>query len=341
MTDSRQRSPLWLVAVLGAALAAGTTCRAESPTVTQSVAVFQQGRGPIVRTLDAEERAVYSGVQVTIEYTRGRETTRTVQEVWWDGPNGRSVSHFKEPSWMMGSRLVRQGGDLWQYEPQGGRWLHSTAGSGLLMDLNYRARKLFDNYLVELVKEDRVAGYRCMVYDLLPRLSGNPSRRLYVEADSYMPLRTENVNGEGELVSATTFDRIEFHRSLPGQLFAAPGNDERVEEDPVQREGPLSLADARRRLSFLVSDPGYVPQGYEFAGAFLIHKQGQEVALLQWFDGLSLLSLFKQPSGISDPPTGWEEFHANSVSWVADGYYYTLIGDIIPSELSSMRDTIR
>ncbi len=177
-----------------------------------------------------------------------------------------------------------------------------------------------------------------MVYDILPRLSGNPSRRVYVEAESYIPLRTENTNGEGELVSSTYFEQIEFHRALPHSLFEAPGRGEQISEDPVQREGPISLSDAQRSLSFVVSEPDYVPDGYELAAVYLIHKQGQDVALLQWSDGLSLLSLFKQPTGFSDPPTGWEEFHANSVSWVADGYYYTLIGDIIPSELSRIRD---
>jgi len=198
---------------------------------------------------------------------------------------------------------------------------------------------LFRNYEIEAAGESSVAGRRCLIYEILPRNSGNPSRRLHVDAEMRLPLRTENVNGLGELVSVATFESIEFVDQIEASVFAPPEGP--IEDDPVRREGPIDLWAAEGEAGFPVREPRYIPEGYRFAGAFIIRTDKSLVVHLQWFDGLSLISLFKQRAGTILPDSAWERYHANTVTWTSGGYLYTLMGDLVPPELARIRDSVR
>lgn len=324
-----------------ASFAAAAQHSAVPASPANAIGALQTRDARIVQAaLEAEDSLVYTGRQVVIQFRDAREQPFT-QDVAWDGPRGLSRIEFRPPSPMSGAVLIVNGQDQWQYDPQTGVWLHQSGLPRTLISRRDGVRMLLENYEVELAGEREVAARDCYVYDILPRLAGNPSRRICVDRETYLPLRTENVDGLGQFVSITYFERIEFHRALDSQLFAGPARVAQVREDPVRRAGPMSIPEVNARARFRVHPPDYVPPGYDFAGAFLIeHATGQAVHL-QWFDGLSLISLFKQPQGSRVPETGWAEYTANSVSWVSDGFYYTLIGDIVPSELARVRDSVR
>ncbi len=334
----------FVVSLVGASVAAACVSAAAAlprpAGMLPMSAVGQVDARRIVReAFGAEWGLTYAGTQVIREFAEDREVNRAVLDVRWDGPTKRSRIRFTSTA-LMGIEWVTAGNDVWQYDPQEQAWLHTQAPPGMTLGLSERLDKMFTNYTVEPIGEDRIAGERCSVYDILPKQFGNPSRRLYIHEDTRLPLRTENVNGMGQRVNVSYFERIEFRRSLPGADFRGPGRGERIVEDSVTREGPYSIAQAERSAGIAATEPGYMPDGYEFVGAVVL-TQGQTGGIqLQWFDGLSLISLFKQPAGADMPKTGWERFQANAVTWVADGYVYSLIGDVTPAELSRIRDSV-
>lgn len=235
--------------------------------------------------------------------------------------------------------IIERGRERWQKQPDGS-WLHENLLPQMLIGFAQRLDLLTANYAIEPAGERTIAGRQCWGYNILPKASGNPSRLMFIDAETYLPLRTENVNGLGDLVSVTNYSEVRYVDSLDADLFRAPSGN--VEDDGIEREGPMSKVDAEAQTGFAVREPDYVPDGYRFAGALTL-RQGRSVAVhMQWFDGLSIISLFKQRSGGTLPSgSGWTRHHANSVSWTSDGFSYQLMGDIIPAELSRMRDSVR
>jgi len=334
----------FVVSLVGATVAAlwvsGAAALQRPENMLPMSALAQSDARRIVReAFGAEWGLVYAGTQVIREFADDREVNRAVLDVRWDGPARRSRIRFTS-AMMAGIEWVTSGNDVWQYDPEQQAWLHTQAPPGMTLGLSDRLDKMFTNYTVEPIGTDRIARERCLVYDILPKQFGNPSRRLYIHEDTRLPLRTENVNGMGQRVNVSYFEHIEFRRSLPGADFRGPGRGERVVEDSVKREGPYSVARAEQIAGIYASEPSYIPDGYEFVGAVVIRQDDTGGIQLQWFDGLSLISLFKQPAGADAPRTGWERFQANAVTWVKDGYYYSLIGDVTPAELSRIRDSV-
>jgi hypothetical protein len=303
------------------------------------VAVALGPADDVAAALRAEEQVRYRGSQIVVEYQDGREQLRSTQEVVCDGPNQRMRVEVSSPGDLAGTVTIQDGTDRWQFDPSTRRWLHQSAPAERYVSFEESIDLLFRNYTIESGGEETVAGRTCRKYDVLPRMAGNPSRRLFVDSYTHLPLRTENVNGMGELFRVVCFTSVSFPDAIDADRFAPP--QERVREDFVERWGPMSLNDAASSVDFPLAEPGYIPSGYRFAGAVVLRKDFQYAAHLQWYDGLSLISLFKQRSGTTLPSTGWEESHANSVSWVSMGYYYTLVGDVVPGELSQIRDSVR
>ncbi|MBD3177818.1 MAG: hypothetical protein GF320_21805, partial [Armatimonadia bacterium] len=285
----------------------------------------------LTEALTAEHRLIYTAQG---EIRDGG--SRTLLQVWRDGRQDLTRWVYAPPGGDSMVVIQRQD-EQWQSEGDG-TWLHQDLLPEMLIGFAERLELLISNYEIEPAGEKRIAGRQCWGYNILPKSSGNPSRLMFIDAETYLPLRTENVNGLGDLVSVSAHSEVEYHQSLDAGLFAAPT--EGVREDPVERTGPLNHRQAQTESGIPLSEPGYVPEGYRFAGAFIV-RQGRSVAVhMQWFDGLSLISLFKQRSagGVSDDV--WTRHHANSVSWSSSGYSYQLMGDIIPAELSRMRDSL-
>lgn len=309
------------------------------PSPTSAIAVAPETATAITEALAADHSVTFHGVEVVTSYSRGQATEQT-KDVYLDGPHNRSYASYLQPGPLAGTIIIENGDDFWQYDPATGRWLHQAAPPGMLLGSTSALDMLFENYTVERKDNATVADRRCSVYDILPKTSGNPSRRMYVDAATHLPLRTENVNGIGDLVSSSRYDSITFDEAMVASWFKPPEGDP-VDEDPVKRTGPISAAEANASLDFQFREPGYIPTGYGFAGAFVLKRDFTLVGHMQWFDGLSVISLFKQHTGVMLPSSGWQESQASNVTWTDGGFRYTLIGDVVPSELSRIRDSIR
>jgi len=311
-----------------------------SPRATcAAIAVAPETADAVTEALTADRKLTFHAVEVVTSYCRGQNTEQ-MKDVYSDGPHDRSYTSYLQPGPLSGTVIIENGDDLWQYDPATGRWLHQSDQPGMLLGSTSAVDLLFENYTADRKDDATVAGRRCTVYEILPKTSGNPSRRLCIDATTRLPLRTENVNGIGDLVSVSRYDSVTFDEAMPASWFGPPA-DASIDEDPVTRTGPISAAEANASLGFQFREPAYIPTGYKFAGAFVLKRDFALVGHMQWFDGLSVISLFKQHTGVMLPSSGWEDSQASSVTWTDGAFRYTLIGDIVPSELSRIRDSIR
>lgn len=331
---SRSLRLLWSAVGL-AAVTAALANPLDSPPSVVALAVGQPVTADMLtRALTAEDALTYRAEGEVRDNSNGGR--RTLMRIYRYGPKGLTRREYYAPG-LPDVIVIQRGREQWQSQGDG-TWLREELLPEMLISLPQRLDLLTANYTIEAAGEQNIAGRRCWGYNILPKTSGNPSRLMYIDSETYLPLRTENVNGLGELVNVSVYSEIEYVNSLDEDLFRAPTSN--VEDDGIERAGPMSKASAEAEAGFAVREPDYVPGGYCFAGAFII-KQGRSVAVhMQWFDGLSLISLFKQRSGGTVSSNVWSKLHANSVSWTEGGFSYQLMGDIIPAELARMRDSV-
>ncbi len=152
-----------------------------------------------------------------------------------------------------------------------------------------------NNYTLQVMGRDRVAGRFCLVLELAPRAKGNPTRKLWVHPPIAFPLRVERYSPERQLEMRIAFTEVRIDEPLP-LLILDPRvpPDWREEALPFQRQR-LDLSRAHEVLGFLPLLPTWLPPGYVLEGAYAFGEYRWKVAHLVYTDGLNVISVFQHP----------------------------------------------
>ncbi len=174
----------------------------------------------------------------------------------------------------------------------------------------------------QALPNDRVAGRPTSVVEVRPARSGD-SRRIWIDAEKWVPLRWEDRNRAGALLSRTTYTSIEFSSDLPPIPPPAPA--------PKALPQQMSLKEAEKLAGFRASIPTYLPRGYrrQVVTVTTIGK-GQRLAhsiSMRFSNGLDILTLFQAPArAIEDAPRPGQ-FRVSSFGqlvWVRGDLHYVL-----------------
>lgn len=262
-----------------------------------------------------------------------------------DGPSGRMRTEYMAPPQLVNTVVLEDREFVYQIDKKRRIALKqsATAGSMLPSIEGSRLDLLRRNYSATIAGTRVIAGRECAIVEIMPNAdrAGNPWRRLFIDKRTAFPLRIENANGAGLLVNTKAVVDVDYSFRPPKGFFALPG-DVVIKADPVHRSGPLRVdATLGTQLGFRPILPQYVPAGYVFAGAHVIGADGAKAVHLMYFDGLSTISLFEEPTR-SRGRTGWAPGGpgAHALSWTSGNLSLTLIGDILPQELVQMRDSM-
>jgi hypothetical protein len=292
----------------------------------------------LLRAVQARSASAYRGEQIVASWENGGQVT--LGRVEHDPPEWTRVEYVPVGSsrrWV----VVRQGAVEIQYDPAtrvGARaprlasddesW---PAAHLLWLVENYRVSTAQDVFLGRPV--DRVF--------LRPVATDRPARRMDIDRQTGVILRSERVDPTGRLVQVAAFLSFEAMRA-GWRAGAGLPRDLRLSERPAARR--ITHVEAVARFGAAPVQV-QVPPGFHRVADYLIadpHATLQTV----YSDGLTVLTVSAQRGTLPKPPQGsrmlraagglvWVRTHGSStlVHWVYGGWMLTMVGDVSPEGL--------
>lgn len=188
---------------------------------------------------------------------------------------------------------------------------------------------------------DRKLGREVKVVEIRPRDDARYGHRLWLDAETAMPMKVQLLDQDGEPVEEVQFVSIELPADIP---------DERLEPAVsvadftwYERERPEAAADAAQ------PGPGWtaetVPSGFRLTTSRRQVLPGADhpVDHLVYSDGLASVSVFVEPSGAAgEGLDGLSRIGgANAWSTVRDGHQITAVGEVPPVTVRQIASSLR
>jgi negative regulator of sigma E activity len=301
------------------------------------------------------QRVAHTGrLQVTVYQANGTALTSEVR-VEADGQGRERREYLSGPA--RGLVVLTDGKQEWRREPGAATWMALPLTLETASMRQQRLDRLFRNYQVERVKTEAVVGRTAQVLRVTPRYPGNPSRTFWIDAQTFLPLRTDQFNCDGRLHTNSRYTQLNLKPPEAPRLRPPP---------PAQVvQGPLSVSLRPRRSAAEVEQatghtvhlPKEVPPGYELTGYYVRYcRQGVYLPVLRYSDGLNLLTVFEnrpQAQG-RGRGRGWrwrrgqdwecqfqETLQQKVVRVLGREHSYLLIGDHDRRALQRMAESIR
>ena len=192
-------------------------------------------------------------------------------------------------------------------------------------------------YRAEMKGEDRVAGYDVVTVALSARDRYRYSHRLWLEKSTGLLVKSQVRNAEGEVLEHFQFTSLQIGENIPDSEFEIRA---RGREILRTLENSASQASAVQRMDGWRL--GWRPDGFVPAAAPRSGK-GQAVA---FSDGLAAFSVFVEPAGAVDMPTGASRIGATTVymhkvSYEGNAYLVTVVGELPPQTARHVAESVR
>ena len=266
---------LWVRAVIAATLAA--LCLpafgADAPTILR-------------QAYAAEKMLAYSAV-LEVRTAGGPPAELKV----WSSRGRKRMEYLSEPA--RGRVMIDDGHAVYWLDKAGKVAVFTPAP-----DAPERVDLVFRNYNVASAGTDEVAGRKAIVVRVSPKHPPGPSRRLWIDQQTKLILRSESYASDGTLKAASKTTSINLRPQLSEDLFRVPKG-WRVQRPPAEEQNRWTAAELSKRLGITVAEPGYVPPGFVLEGMYLVRMggMGRQAAHVRYVDGLNSLSIFQRPAG--------------------------------------------
>lgn len=256
-------------------------------------------------------------------------------------PNGRERIETLAPSSVQGRLAVSDGTTQWEYYPRQRHCVKRALPSPAERERHrqFSLKRIKANLRPRLVSSGTLLGRK--VYQILVTNScGAKVREAWVDAATYVELRADCYLPGGTLGSRTRLTQLSYSPSWPAGTFTfTPPQGSTVEtvEQPV---AILPLAQAEKEAGFRAYKPHYLPPGYTLCDeeTALLRCDSQGLAIWTVYgNGLDSFSLFQ--SRCQRPVEGTTT--QNLCVWWADGFLFTIAGQMERSELSRIKASVR
>lgn len=265
----------WLMGVLAVAFAA--LC--SSAQSADAPALLKQAYA-------AEKTVAYTAVMEV----RAAGRPAAALKVW----NSRGRKRMEYLSGPARGRVLIDDGRAVYWLDEGGRTAVSTPGT----DGPERIDLILRNYSVASKGTATVAGRKAVVIRISPKRQPGPSRTLWIDQETKLILRSESYASDGTLKAASRITSINLKPRLSEALFQVPEG-WRIQPPPPEERTRWTLTELSRRLGITVTEPEYLPAGFELEGMYLVRmgRMQREAAHIRYVDGLNSLSVFQHPVG--------------------------------------------
>lgn len=298
--------------------------------------------------LESEGKVAFTAHQVT---TLAKDPPLTSEQVIYRaGFKGMRTEYIAPPS-LKGEVMADDGKKLAHLIPKDKVLKMRPSRLAALRMRSHLAEEAFErgHLKVELVGRDRVAGREAYVIQVSPRhRSKEQTRKFWVDTDKWVKLKTEDISGDGTVLSMSYYTRIEFVDSIPEDKFRidpAPGV--RVEHERPSGPPLMPIEKLKREAGFRILEPSYLPAGFKLVGGNLMPFRSTKLVVLRYTDGVTSFSLFQAPEHVLDRKF-LERLHQGPVrpgkgvySWRENGLNLTIVGHLHPDQIRKIAASVK
>jgi outer membrane lipoprotein-sorting protein len=150
---------------------------------------------------------------------------------------------------------------------------------------------LLNNYTVKPVGTEIIANRKTQVVQIVPKLKGNPSSKLWIDKKTFMPLRREYYNSDGVMTTSTYYMQINYNALIKDSDFLLPqGTSYTKSPQEMQR---ISKEEITEIFSFDLIEPKYIPFGYALDGFYLFYPRSGKGLHIRYTDGFNSISILE------------------------------------------------
>jgi len=235
-----------------------------------------------------EGRIDLSGTSETVLFTpQGQVKAQT--RVFWSSQGMIRTEYLTGPA--AGRVLVTRPLDAWEYRP-GEKKVYLTL-FGAAADLEKDWEMIAANHAFEDQGTERIAGRETRIVNIRSKYPGRPSRKLWIEPQMGVILKSEFRDASNALASATAFTSIDFNGKANPGLFSPPSGIPVVSTEGGQQ--PVSVEELAKLVGFPLVYPRSLPEGFRFQGVYPYRcRRGAYSAQLRYTDGLTSFSVFER-----------------------------------------------
>ena len=288
-----------------------------------------------------------------------------------EGAAGRAVSRrmavrFSPPAFYR-RELLGPSGEIQQLVVEDGKseWIHDPARrkvwQGEPADALFKRfgpdeelDRLAENYVAAIAPGGRVAGRSCWRLELRSRSDAALARRLCIDRESFLVLRSDTFRPDGSLADSVRFTRLKLGVAPDPELFRfSPPAGSTV----VKRGEPdyLALDEAKAASGLDPRLPAWLPPGYVFESLDVIPKGRRSVVHYRFSDGINVISLFQCPPRVRLDLGGRQRkrvslaggrgyrtqtAEGNVLAWISGGRRFVLVGPVSDATLERMAESV-
>lgn len=172
-----------------------------------------------------------------------------------------------------------------------------------------------------VVGEDVVAGRPATIVFVSPPTDGTPApaRRFWIDRETGLRLKTEEVGPMGRVLSSTYFIQVDLRPRFTDDDFAAPIPPPDFERVRDERQTLPSIEAAQKMVRFALRRPTYLPPGFALRNVVVARRRGGSPAAVvfqRYANGMNSITLFQT----DDPDAPAPGFHRDRSDRGRDGH---------------------
>ena len=306
----------------------------------------QRGQQLMGLYLQSGIRKPYQGDQTTrILSGKLRESRQIVKHA---GP-GRERIEYISPESLKGEIILMNGWEIMHYRthPQP-KIYDGFAPMGDLMRQTHTLLRDVRNGKVDVraVGTQIIAGQNAAIVEIRPVKGGAAFKRVWLDQNTGVRLKMEDVNSQGNVISTSYFNSINYSPNFDPKDFKPEALPSVPHEPLLPRSKPLgSVQDAQTQAGFNVREPAVKP-GFHLSGAWVVNGSGTSHAvILRYTDGVNTFALFQQPIPLRFRK---DEDHIKKLNtragiahWQTEDQIFTLIGNLRRETVEGIYQSLR
>lgn len=297
-------------------------------------------------SLQAQFQVNIEGIMETQVYHQERNYTIRAKVVYQE-PDFSYILYLAPPM-VKGKKILDNGKLRIEYTPGMNDFKISASLNSPLARkrLEKGLNLIFANHTISQSPDEEIAGRGVYVVSLLLRPSGNPGLKIWIDKETFLPLKRERHSSEGKLTFSFQFLEIHFNKKLSREeLNDIPKS---VKDNgfrpPYRVIGDIE--ELKETSRFSLSFPKYLPSGYSFREGVLFNG-GQRVDLI-YANGLEIIVLSQSlPIDGKTEHSGQVPFTgalliigAKTEVWTSEGKIFVLMADLSEEELDKIMESI-
>jgi len=232
-------------------------------------------------------------------------------------PDKRRVEIIS-PSEMAGSGFIINGNDfspLFPPDKEPNKYPNKGPKGGMFMPQffqpeqmdelqGYNIQQLLKNYKIRVLEGGFVAGRNTYLLEIDPRNPDRASRKIWIDKEKSIPLKTEQYNIQKVLQKLIAFSKISFGVDIGDDVFQIKHKlfDFGKQRKPPEHEelwnqfqGELDIGKIREKAKFDAIAPSVLPGGLMLQSINMVKFDKNQNIHLRYADGLTFISVFQSP----------------------------------------------